>query len=60
MALNEKDRKWIEEKFDALTSQVIKSQIAIAELKVKSGIWGVIGGVATVAVALGIYITCRN
>jgi hypothetical protein len=49
------DRTWIEGHFESLRREVVKVQVDIAMLKVKAGVWGVLGGVATVAVAVGLY-----
>jgi hypothetical protein len=50
------DRKWIEEHFNDLRKELVLVQIEIAKLKVKSGIWGVIGGSIPVLMGLLIYI----
>ena len=51
--LRHDEREWIEKRFDRI-------EIAIAELRVKCGYWGVMGGAATVLVAIGIYIATRG
>ena len=51
--LTQCEREWIEKRFDRI-------EIAIAELRIKSGVWGLIGGVSTVLVAIGIYIATRS
>lgn len=56
----QKDREWIENHFDSLRREVVKVQIDIATLKVKAGIWGLIGGAIPVAAALGIYLLTRK
>jgi hypothetical protein len=45
--LTQKEREWVENRFDRI-------EIAIAKLQVKSGYWGVIGGVAAVLVYVGV------
>jgi hypothetical protein len=42
--LTEKERQWIECHFTKLNELVTLLRIDVAKLKVKSGIWGVIGG----------------
>lgn len=60
MALTEKERIWLDEKFNDLTKEIVKAQIAIAKLQVKSGIWGVIGGCIPVLITIAIYLYCKG
>jgi len=52
----QKDRDWIDHHFDTLRREIVKVQIDIATLKVKAGVWGIIGGAIPVAIGLGIYL----
>jgi len=50
--LTEQERTWIEGHFTKLRDQQIKILVEIAKLKVKSGIWGIIGGAIPIIVYL--------
>ena len=56
MALNQKERKWIEDHFTKLNDRIIDVRVDIATLKVKAGIWGIIGGVIPILIVICIYI----
>lgn len=60
MALSNNDKKWIEEKFKALTEVVTKNRIDIAVLKVKSGVWGLIGGLIPVLITIALYLVFKG
>lgn len=53
--LTENERQWIQGEFDSLRSEQTKVLVEIATLKVKAGIWGLIG--AAIPVCLLIVIT---
>ena len=55
MALTNEDRNWIQEKFDELRDLIIANRVDIAVLKVKAGIFGIIGGSIPVLITLAIY-----
>ena len=55
-----KDREWIDDKFESLRREIVKVQIDIATLKVKSGIWGLIGGSIPILITLLIYLVTRG
>jgi hypothetical protein len=59
MALNQRERDWIEQHFDTLRREVVKIQIDIATLKAKAGIWGLIGGAIPVVITIAIYLVLR-
>jgi hypothetical protein len=44
MALTEKERTWLDSRFNEMSRLLTQARIDIATLKVKSGIWGIIGG----------------
>jgi len=52
MALNSKERRWIQEQFDKVNELVTNARLDIAGLKVKAGIWGLIGGLVPVVVII--------
>lgn len=60
MALNQKEREWIEGHFDSLRREVVKVQIDIATLKVKATLWGGLGGLLPVAIMLCVYWITRK
>ncbi len=49
------DREWFDKKFDELRKEVVKVQIDVATLKVKAGVWGLIGGSIPLAIMLAAY-----
>ena len=55
MALNQNERKWIEDHFTKLNDQITNVRVDIATLKVKAGIWGIIGGVIPVLISIALY-----
>ena len=55
MALTEKEREWLECHFNKVNDKITKILVEIAVLKVKSGIWGVIGGTIPVVILIAIY-----
>lgn len=58
--ITDKEREWIEGHFTKLQDQLILVRIEIAKLKVKSGIWGVIGGTIPVIILAAIYLIMRK
>ena len=42
--------------YEKLNDRLNKIQESVTILKVKAGIWGAVGGLATLALALGVYI----
>ena len=57
--ITEKERIWIDGHFTKLYEQLTQVRIEIAKLKVKSGIWGVIGGAIPVVILVAIYFIVR-
>jgi hypothetical protein len=55
MALSMNDKKWINTKFKELSELVTKNRIDIAVLKVKAGVWGVIGGAIPILITIAMY-----
>jgi len=51
VALNQKEREWIEDHFMTLHERLAEVRIEIAKLKVKAGIWGSIGAAVVVVFA---------
>jgi len=60
MALNQKERAWIQEQFDKVNELITNARLDIAGLKVKSGIWGLIGGSIPVLITIVLYICLRK
>jgi len=58
--LNDKDRTWIECHFTKLHEKIEKLQVDVATLKVKAGIFGIIGGAIPVLITVVIYIFVRK
>jgi len=42
--LSKSDRDWIEDHFSQLRELIAHNQVDIATLKVKAGVWGLLGG----------------
>ena len=59
MSLTEKERAWIENHFDSLRKEVVQTRIDIATLKIKSGVWGVVGGSIPVLIVFLVYLLPR-
>ena len=55
MSFTDKEREWLEEHFDELRREMVQLQIAVATLRVKAGIWGLLGG----AIPVGIFIILK-
>ena len=58
--ITQKERDWIDCHFTKLQEQITLVRIEIAKLKVKSGIWGVIGGTIPIVILLAIYFIMRD
>ena len=58
--LNDKDRTWVECHFTKLHEKIEKLQVDVATLKVKAGVFGVIGGAIPVLITVIIYIFVRK
>jgi hypothetical protein len=58
--MNKEDRKWIDCHFTKLQDQITKVREDIAGLKVKSGIWGLIGGAIPVIATVLIYLLTKG
>ena len=56
MALTQKERTWIESHFNKMNDRISDLRVDIATLKVKAGIWGLLGGAIPVIVLIGVYI----
>jgi len=55
MALNQKEREWINSHFNKLNDRITDVRVDIATLKVKAGVWGIIGGVIPVLISIALY-----
>ena len=53
--MTEQDRNWMNGRFDSLKEELTLVRIEIAKLKVKAGIFGVIGGIIPIALTLCVY-----
>lgn len=60
MALTQKEREWIEKHFNSLNDRITEVRIEIAKLKVKAGIFGVIGGMIPITVLLCAYLLTKT
>ena len=58
--ITQKEREWIDCHFSKLQEQLTIVRIEIAKLKVKSGIWGVIGGTIPVVILIAMYFITRS
>ena len=58
--ITQKEREWLDCHFTKLQEQLTQVRIEIAKLKVKSGIWGVIGGSVPVVILIAIYFLARS
>jgi len=58
--LNDKDRTWIESHFTKLHEKIEKLQMDVATLKVKAGVFGIIGGAIPVLITIGIYFLIKK
>lgn len=56
MALTSKEREWIESHFNKLNDRISDLRVDIATLKVKAGVWGIIGGCIPIVILLCVYI----
>ena len=57
--ITQQERDWLDCHFTKLQEQITLVRIEIAKLKVKSGIWGVIGGTIPVVIFIAIYFLMR-
>lgn len=55
MSFTDKEREWLEEHFDELRREMVQLQLAVATLRVKAGVWGLLGG----AIPIGIFIILK-
>jgi hypothetical protein len=60
MALSTNDKKWIEGKFESLRNHITQNRIDIAVLKVKSGVWGLLGGLVPVLITIALYFVFKG
>ena len=60
MALTQKERTWIDSHFNKLNDRISDIRVDIATLKVKAGIWGLLGGLIPVIVTMGLYFILRG
>lgn len=58
--ITQQEREWLDCHFNKLQEQITLVRIEIAKLKVKSGIWGIIGGCIPVAIMIAIYFMVRS
>lgn len=55
MSFTDKEQEWLEVHFDELRREMVQLQIAVATLRVKAGIWGLLGGL----IPVGIYVILK-
>jgi hypothetical protein len=60
MALTQKERDWVDCHFNKLNDRITEVRVDIAGLKVKAGVWGLIGGAIPVIVTIAIYLIIRG
>jgi hypothetical protein len=58
--ITQDERKWIDCHFSKMQEQITLVRIELAKLKVKSGVWGVIGGAIPVIILVAIYLIIRK
>lgn len=58
--ITQQEREWLDCHFTKLQEQLTQVRIEIAKLKVKSGVWGVIGGSVPVVILIAIYFIVRS
>ena len=58
--MTQRERDWIEGHFGKLNDRLTEVRIEIAKLKIKAGIWGIIGGAIPVLIIIGIYFFARR
>jgi len=60
MALTEKEREWLDERFIKINERLTEVRVDIATLqyseKVRAGIWGIVGGLIPVLITVGTYV----
>ena len=56
----QKDRDWLDKRFDGLQDSIVSLREDVAGLKVKARIWGIFGGAIPVIVGIGVYIFTRG
>jgi hypothetical protein len=55
MALTQKEHEWLDTKFDGIHDRFTEVLVEIAKLKIKSGVWGLVGGLIPVVIMIAIY-----
>lgn len=58
--MTKQEQQWINDHFAKVQEQFALLRVDIAQLKVKSGIWGVIGGTIPVVILIAIYFIVRS
>lgn len=58
--MTQREREWIDCHFTKISEQITTVRIEIAKLKVKSGIWGLMGGLIPVIIAISLYIVFKG
>jgi hypothetical protein len=58
--MTQREREWIDCHFTKISDQITVVRIEIAKLKVKSGMWGLLGGLIPVVIALSFYLAFRG
>lgn len=58
--MTQREREWIDCHFTKVNEQITLVRVEIAKLKVKSGIWGLMGGLIPVLIAVSLYIITRG
>lgn len=54
--MTRKERDWIDCHFTKVNEQITLVRIEIAKLKIKSGIWGLMGGLIPIVIMIGLYL----
>ena len=56
MSFTDTEREWLDEHFENIRRELFNLRIDVEKLKVKSGVWGALGGGVAVLVAVCIYL----
>jgi len=56
----QRDRDWIEGHFDSLREDISSLKVDVAMLKIRAGIWGLLGGAIPIAIGIGVFLVNRG
>ena len=58
--MTEQDRNWMNGRFDSLKEELTLVRIEIAKLKIKSSVWGLMGGLIPVLITISLYLVLKG